>query len=148
MPGPRSFRRDLAFPIGPYRKLIEIKTSAGHPLTFAVAPGTNGSVCERTLYRGRQAWGCGHGSTRLAADTIAVHRGIWDEHDDRRPLVLLQGAVGSAISRLEVWYEDRSAARIPIVEQYVLFEVARARKPRVLVGLDANGGIVARHPLR
>jgi hypothetical protein len=146
MPGPRSFRRDLAFPIGPYRKLIEIETSAGFPLSFAVAPGTNGSVCERTLYRGRQAWGCGQGSTRLAPDAIAVHRGIWNEH--RRPLVLLQGAVGSAISRLEVWYEDRSAARLPIVEQYVLFEVPRARVPRVLVGLDANGSIVARRPLR
>jgi hypothetical protein len=142
MPGPKSFRRDLPFPIGPYRKVIKLETSAGHPMTFAVAPGTNASVCERTLYRGKQAWGCGPGAARLEAHAINVHRRVWNR------VVLLEGSVGRAISRLEVWYQDGSASRIPIAEQYVLFEVPRARIPKVLVGLDANGGIVARRPLR
>jgi hypothetical protein len=142
MPGPRSFRRDLAFPIGAYRTVIELESSAGFPMTFAVAPGTNGSVCERTIYRGKQAWGCGPGAARLEASGISVHRRVWNG------VVLLEGSVGRAISRLEVWYQDGSASRIPIVEQYVLFEIPRDRIPKVLVGLDANGSIVARRPMR
>jgi hypothetical protein len=144
MPGPRSFRRDLAFPTGPYRNVIEIDTSAGFPMTFAVAPGTNGSVCERTIYRGAQAWGCGPGHGGLEADAIDVHPGLWNENEDRKAVKLLEGSVGRRISRLEVWYEDGGAARIPIVERYVLFEVPTARTPRVLVGMDARGSIVAR----
>jgi hypothetical protein len=142
MPGPKSFRRDLPFPIGPYRTVIKLETSAGHPMTFAVAPGTNASVCERTLYRGKQAWGCGPGAARLEANGINVHRRVWNG------FVLLEGSVGRAISRLEVWYQDGSASRIPIAEQYVLFEVPRHRIPKVLVGLGANGGIVSRRPVR
>jgi hypothetical protein len=147
MPGPRSFRRDLPFPIGPYRRVIEIETSAGYPLTFAVAPGTNGSVCERTIYRGAQAWGCGPGPARLEPHEVSVHPGLWNENEDGNPVALLEGSVGRAISRLEVWYRDGGAARVPIVEQHVLFELPRGRAPRLLVGLDGNGAIVARRPL-
>jgi hypothetical protein len=147
MPGPRSFRRDLAFPVGPYRRVIGIETTEGFPLTFAVAPGTNGSVCERTIYRGAQSWSCGPGPARLEADAISVHRALWNDSDDGKALALLQGATGRSLSRLEAWYADGSVERIPIVEQYVLFEVPRSRTPRVLVGLDANGGIVARRAL-
>lgn len=147
MPGPRSFRRDLPFPTGPYRSVIEIETSAGYPLTFAVAPGTNGSVCERTTYRGAQAWSCGPGPARLEPDAISVHPGLGNENEDGKPAALLEGSVGRAISRLEVWYRDGGATRIPIVERYVLFEVPTGRTPRLLVGLDANGTIVARRPI-
>jgi hypothetical protein len=142
MPGPKSFRRDLPFPIGPYRKVIKLKTWAGHLMTFAIAPGTNASVCERTLYRGAQAWSCGPGPSRLGPHAVSVHASTW------KGVVLLEGSVGRAISRLEVWYADGSASRIPIVEQYVLFELPRNRIPRILVGVDANGGIVSRRPVR
>jgi hypothetical protein len=148
LPGPRSFRRELPFPNGPYRKVTGIRTSAGFPMTFAVAPGTNGSVCERTSYRGGQAWGCGTGPTRLEADEIGVHRGLWNEHENGSAVALLQGSVGRAITRLEVWYKDGSATQIPIVERYVLFEVPRGRTPRLLVGLDEDGAIVSRRQLR
>lgn len=148
MQGPRSVRRDLPRPIGPYRTLIEIQTSAGFPMTFAVAPGTNGSVCKRTRYRGALAWGCGLGGDRVEPDAINVHPGLWNENEDGKPVVLLEGSVGRTIARLEVWYDAGDAARIPIVEQYVLFEVPRGLTPRVLVGLDANGAIVARRALR
>lgn len=148
MPGPRSFRRDLAFPVGPYRRVIGIETSAGFPLTFAVAAGTNGSVCERTIYRGAQSWSCGPGPARLEADAISVHRALWNESDDGTAVALLQGAVGRSISRLEAWSPDGSVERIPIVEQYVLFELPRRRTPAVLVGLDADGHLVARRSLR
>ena len=147
MPGPRSFRRDLAFPVGPYRRVIGIETSAGFPLTFAVAAGTNGSVCERTIYRGSQSWSCGPGPAHLAEDAISVHRALWNESADGKAIALLQGAVGRSISRLEAWYAGGRVARIPVAEQYVLFELPRSRKPRVLVGLDTNGGIVARRAL-
>ena len=148
MPGPRSFRRDLAFPVGPYRRVSGIETSAGFPLTFAVAPGTNGSVCERTIYRGAQSWSCGPGPPRLEPDAISVHQALWNESDDGTAFTLLQGAVGGAIARLEAWYADGSVERIPIVEQYVLFELPRRRTPAVLVGLDGNGHLVARRSLR
>ena len=148
MPGPRSFRRDLAFPVGPYRRVIGIETSAGFPLTFAVAAGTNGSVCERTTYRGAQSWSCGPGPARLEADAISVHRALWNEGHDATAIALLQGAVGRSISRLEAWSPDGSVERIPIVEQYVLHELPRRRTPAVLVGLDAEGHLVARRSLR
>jgi hypothetical protein len=148
MPGPRSFRRDLAFPIGPYRRVIGTETSAGFPLTFAVAPGTNGSVCERTIYRGAQSWSCGPGPARLEGEAISVYRALWNEIDDGKAVAVLQGAVGRSISRLEAWYADGSVDRIPIVEQYVLFELPRRRTPALLVGLDAGGHLVARRSLR
>jgi hypothetical protein len=141
MPGPKSFRRDLPFPIGPYRKVIELETSPGYPMTFAVAPGTNASVCERRLYRRAQAWSCGPGPSRLEPHAVNVHPTRW------KGIALLEGSVGRAISRLEAWYADGSAARIPIVERYVLFEMPKRGTPRVLVGLDARGAIVARRPL-
>jgi hypothetical protein len=147
MPGPRSFRRDLPFPTAPYRKVIELETSAGYPMTFAVAPGTNGSACRRTSYRGAQAWGCGPGPTALAPDELSVHPGLWNESDDGKPVALLEGSVGRSIARLEVWYVDGGAARIPVVDQYVLFEVPRRRVPRLLVGFDAEGSLVARSRL-
>jgi hypothetical protein len=147
MPGPRSFRRDLPFPTAPYRRVIELQTSAGYPMTLAVAPGTNGSVCRRTIYRGAQAWGCGADPSELEPDEIGVYPGLWNENEDGKPVALLEGAVGRSISRLEVWYADRTAARIPVVEQYVLFEVPVGRVPRLLVGVDADGSLIARRPL-
>jgi len=141
MPGPRSFRRELPFPTGSYRKVIELKTSAGRPMTFAVSPGTNGSVCQRTLYRRAQTWSCGQGLGGLAPDEIAVDRTL------SAAICVLAGSVGSAISRLEVWYEGGAAERVPITEQYVLFEIPRGRVPRVLAGFDAGGSLVARRRL-
>jgi hypothetical protein len=141
LPGPRSVRRDLPFPIGDYRKVIELETSAGYPLTFAVAPGTNASVCGRIFYRGAQDWSCGLGPSRLEPHAVSVHLRKWKD------LVLLEGSVGRAISRLEAWYADGGAGRLPIGEQYVLFELPRGRTPRVLVGLDSSGAIVARRAI-
>jgi hypothetical protein len=148
MPGPRSFRRDLPFPVGAYRRVIAIETSAGSPLTFSVAAGTNGSLCERTIYRGAQSWSCGPGPARLEADAISVHRALWNGSGDDKPVAVLQGAVGRSISRLEAWYADGRVTRIPIVEQYVVFELPRRRTPAVLVGLDASRRLVARRSLR
>ena len=140
------FRRDLPWATGSYRKLIELETSEGFTMTLAVAPGTNGSLCTETRYRGARAGGCDQ--PLPDADAINVGRALRNEDEDRdTALVLLQGSVGREIERLEVWYEDGGAARVPIVEQHVLFEVPGARKPRVLVGLDAAGGIVARRSL-
>jgi len=147
MPGPRSFRRELPFPTGPYRRVIELRTSAGYRMTFAVAPGTNGSVCERTVYRGAQAWGCSPGATRLEPNELSVHRGVWNENEDGEGITLLEGSVGRAISRVEVWYDGGDGARIPVAEQYVLFEVPRGHVPRLLVGFDADGSLVARRRL-
>lgn len=140
------FRRDLPRTTGRYRTVIELGTSEGFPMTLAVAPGTNGSICTETRYRGARAGGCNQPPP--ATDAINVGRSLWNEDEDRATAVrLLQGSVGRRIERLEVWYED-GAARIPIVEQYVLFELPGDRVPKLLVGLDAKGRIVARRPVR
>ena len=132
MPGPRSFRRELPFPTGKYRNVITRKR-----MTLAVAPGTNGTVCRRTVYRGSRSWGCGSGPSRLAPDELDV--------EVRNRLVV--GSVGRAISRLEAWYAGGGGARIAIARQYVLFEVPRGRIPRALVGFDADGSLIARRRL-
>jgi len=132
MPGPRSFRRELPFPTGDYRNVIALKR-----MTLAVAPGTNGTVCRRTVYRGSRSWGCGSGPSRLAPDELDV--------EVRNRLVV--GSVGRAISRLEAWYAGGRGARIPVVRQYVLFELARGRTPQVLVGFDADGSLISRRRL-
>jgi hypothetical protein len=132
MPGPRSFRRELPFPTGDYRNVIALKTT-----TLAVAPGTNGTVCRRTVYRGSRSWGCGSGPSGLMPDELDV--------EVRKRLVV--GSVGRAISRLEAWYAAGGGARIPVVRQYVLFEIPRGRVPRVLAGFGADGSLIARRRL-
>jgi hypothetical protein len=140
-------RRDLPFPIGPSRKLIELETSEGFPMVFSLASGTNGTECAETRYRGARAGGC---NAPLAdATAINVGHALWNEDEDEETeVVVLQGSIGRKIERLEVWYRDGSASRIPIVERHVLFEVPKGLTPRLLVGLDASGGIVARRPIR
>jgi hypothetical protein len=132
MPGPRSFRRELPFPTGRYRTVIELKSGA-----LAVSPGTNGTVCRRTSYRGNRSWGCGPDPSRMAPDEIDLER--WRH--------VLVGSVGRRISRLEVWYEGGARARIRVRKQYVLFEVPRGRVPRVLAGFEADGSLIARERL-
>jgi hypothetical protein len=140
------FRRDLPRATGPYRRMIELETSEGFPMTLAVAPGTNGTVCTETRYRGTRAGGCNQPPPDT--DAINVGRSLWNEDEDRKTTVrLLQGSIGRKIERLEVWYEQ-GAARVPIVEQHVLFEIPPRRVPKLLVGLDAKGRIVARRLLR
>lgn len=129
MPGPRTFRRELPFPTDDFRAVIELERSE-----LAVAPGTNGTVCTRTTYRGAQSWSCGSGPARLAVDV-------------RRDGRLLAGAVGDGIRELQVWFANGAAARAAIVEGYVLLELPRGRVPRLLVGLDENGAIVVRQRL-
>jgi hypothetical protein len=132
LPGPRTFRRELPFPTDDYRTVLRLGSSA-----LAVAPGTNGTVCVRTIHRSRRSWSCGLGPRRLARNAIDV----------QLDASLLQGEVGGNVRRLELWYADGGAVRIPVTEQYVLFEIPAGRTPRLLVGLDADGAIVARQRL-
>jgi hypothetical protein len=129
MPGPRTFRRELPFPTDDFRTVIELERSE-----LAVAPGTNGTVCTRTAYRGAQRWSCGARPARLALDL-------------RRDGRLVAGAVGGGIRQLQVWFANGEAVRAALVEGYVLLELPRGRIPRLLVGLDASGAIVARQRL-
>lgn len=138
--------RDVPQPVGPYRTLIEIETSAGYPMTFAVAPGAEGTVCAETRYRGARAGGCN--PARVDANAIQVGHALWNENADGKPVVVLQGSVGASISRLELQYRDGGDAQIPIVEGHVLFEVPKGRAPQALVGLDADGSVVARRSFR
>lgn len=148
----RSMRRLLSppsaipNPIGPYRTVIELDTSWGYPMTFAVASGANGTVCTQTRYRGAHAGGCN--PVAPEPDAIYVGHALWNETEDRKPVILLQGSVGRSIERLELHYRDGGRAHVPVVEGYVLFELARDRAPARLVGFDADGAVVARRALR
>jgi hypothetical protein len=138
-------------PAGPERVLIRLRTSTGHPLTFALARGKTGGLCRITRYRGTGRT-CGPDPRlRLAPDGLSVHPGLWNEAEDGKPLVTLQGVVGAEIERLQLRYADGAAAEIPIVEQFVVFEVpvAHHRDERfVLVGYDAEGNVAARGVVR
>jgi hypothetical protein len=133
-------------PVGPYRTLIEIETSWGYPMSFAVAPGAGGTVCTQIRYRGGRSGGCG--GRQPDTDEIWVGHSLWNETDDRKPVLVLQGPVGQSIERLELEYRDGGRTTVPIVEGYVLFELSLDRPPKQLVGLGADGSIIARRPLR
>jgi hypothetical protein len=133
-------------PVGPYRTVIEIETSWGYPMSLQVAPGADGTVCERTRYRGGGGMTCG--TRRPAADELRVGQGLWNETEDGKPLLVLQGSVGSAIVRLELEYRDGGRTEVPVTEGYVLFELSLKREPKQLVGFDAGGSVVARRSFR
>ena len=141
---PSLLPRQIPKATGPYRTVIELETSYGYPLTLLVAPGTNGAVCTETRYRGMRAGGCG--PSRVDDDAIRVGLGLWNENEDGKPLIKLQGSVGRSIERLELHYRDGGRVQIPIVEGHVLFELPKDRIPKTLVGLDADGSVVARRP--
>jgi hypothetical protein len=142
--------RPIAFPrsTGPERELIRLTTSSGHALTFSLAPGANGSLCQFTRYRGSVSGGCGQDQReRVVPDELMIHPGLQNEARDGKPLVTLNGVVGSAIARLELEYEDGTVVPLPVTEQFVLFEIPpehHADKRVVLVGRDAGGTVVAR----
>jgi hypothetical protein len=129
-------------PTGPYRTVIEIETSWGYPMTFSVAPGASGTVCTETRYRSMRAGGCGR--RHVDDDAIRVGIGMWNETEDGKPIVKLEGSVGRSIERLEVEYRDGTRVEVPVVEGYVLFELSREREPKQLVGFAADGSVVAR----
>ena len=134
--------RQIPKPVGPYRTVIEIETSRGYPMSFAVAPGASGAVCTQLRYRGARSGGCN--GRQPDADEIWVGHSLWNETEDRKPVLVLQGPVGSAISRLELEYRDGGRDLVPVVEGYVLFELSRDRAPKQLVAHGADGSVVAR----
>jgi hypothetical protein len=146
MRGPMHAPRAIPKPVGPYRTVIEIDTSWGYPMTFAVAPGADGTVCTQTRYRRARSGGC----NRAPRDPEAIWVGhaLWNEAGDDKPVIVLDGSVGRSIVRLELEYRDGGRAQIPIVESYVLFELGRDRAPARLVGYDADGSVIARRLLR
>jgi hypothetical protein len=133
-------------PTGPYRTVIEIETSWGYPMSLEVAPGANGTVCTQTRYRGGRGGGCG--GRQPDADEIWVGHTLWNETEDRKPLLVLNGSVGSAIARLELEYRDGGRTEVPVKEGYVLFELSLKREPKRLVGFDTDGSVVATRAFR
>ena len=134
------------------RVLIRFETDWGFPLTFGVAPAENGQLCQTTRYRGAVAGTCGPDPRdRLAPDEIGIHPGLWNEAEDGKPLVTLNGAVGSAIARLELHYTDGTNVSVPITERFVLFEIPPARHKDerfVLVGRSRAGAEIARRTIK
>lgn len=154
-PGPVG-PEDSPAQIGPERVLIRLETSTGHPLTFSLAPAEGGQLCHIERYRGSLSGGCGSDRRERVGDAeLSIGPGLWNEPPDGRPLVKLSGVVGSAIAELELVYVDGKRTRIPIVEQFVLFEIPPAHHDDpgfTLIGRDGDGAEVARRmvgsPLR
>jgi hypothetical protein len=73
---------------------------------------------------------------------------MWNETEDVKPIVKLEGSVGRSIERLELEYRDGARVDVPVVEGYVLFELSRERAPKQLVGFGADGSVVARRVFR
>ena len=137
--------------VGPERSVIRLETSTGFPLTFALAPAANGQLCQITRYRGTGR-SCGPDPRdRVGPDEISIHPGLWNEAEDGKPLVTLNGVVGANVARLELHYTDGSSQPIPISERFVVFEIPPAHhedKRFVLIGRDASGDVIARLVLK
>jgi hypothetical protein len=148
---PPTFARPPLRP-GPERVVIRFATAAGHPLTFALARAENGDLCEVTRYRGSVSTGCTDDRrASLAPDELSIHPGLWNEAGDGKPLVTLRGVVGSAIARLELEYANGETMRVPVSEQFVLFEIPPAHHADerfVLVGRNAAGAVIARRVVK
>jgi hypothetical protein len=149
---PESLRDRFPEVVGPERPLIRLETASGFPLTFALAPAEDDQLCQITRYRGSVSRSCGPDPReRVVGNEISIHPGLWNEAEDGKPLVTLNGVVGASIARLELHYDDGSVAPIPIREGFVLFEIPPSHREDaqfVLVGRDSAGEAIARHVVK
>jgi hypothetical protein len=148
IPGPEGIPKQ----VGPERVVIRLETSTGHPLTLSLAPAEGGQQCQITRYRGGMGRGCGPDRRkRIRPNELSVMPGLWNEAEDRKPLVSLNGIVGADIARLELHYVDGTVAPVPITEQFVYFEIPPAHHDDarfVLVGRDGNGVEIAKRVIK
>jgi hypothetical protein len=112
-------------------------------MTFSLAPGPNGQVCQSTRYRGIASGGCGPDlRNRVEPDEILITRFLFNEPPDGKPLVGLEGVVGEDVARLEIRYMDGTVEPMPVTERFVFFEIPPAHhkdEAFVVVGRDATG---------
>jgi hypothetical protein len=149
MPGPE----DIPKQVGPERVVIRLETSSGHPLTFSLAPAEGGQLCQITRYPGGgMGRSCGQDRrTRVGPTELSVHPGLWNEAEDGKPLVSLNGVVGADIARLELRYADGTVVPVPITERFVYFEIPPPHHEDarfVLVGRDRSGVEIARRVVK
>ena len=145
---PRTAIPRMPEPTGRERVLFDFETAAGYRLTFSIAPGEDGTLCQITRYRGGTGRGCNPDPRDgMAPDALAIHPGLQNEAGDAKALVTLSGAVGSEVATLELRYEDGTTDAVPIVEQFVMFEIPPAHhgdRRFTLVGRDHAGDEIAR----
>lgn len=139
--------------LGPEHVLIRLQTSDEHTLTFGVARNTNRNFCEVTTYRGAETQSCGIDDprNRVAADELSISPTLWNEAADRKPLLTLDGVVGSEITRLELQYSDGAVVPMPITERFVVFEVPPERQQDshfTLIGYSKAGEVIARRVVK
>lgn len=130
-------------PVGPPRTVIRLESSSGHKLTFSLAPGPDGQVCESTRYRGSVGGGCGPDlRRRVERDEILITKFLYNEPPDGKPLVGLRGVVGEDVARLVIRYRDGTVEPVPVTERFVFFEIRPEHHQDegfVIVGRDATG---------
>jgi hypothetical protein len=148
IPGPE----DIPKQVGPERVVIRLETSTGHPLTFSLAPAEGGQLCQITRYRGGLSRGCGPDRrSRVGPAELGIHPGLWNEAEDGKPLVSLNGVVGADIARLELRYSDGTVVPVPITERFVYFEIPPAHHEDarfVLIGRNRDRAEIARRVVK
>lgn len=128
----------------PARTVIELETAQG-VVTLSAAPGAKGARCWSVEAPGTEAGTCVEGGQPVVAELGQAGLG-------EQALVLLDGAVTSAVRSLELRFEDGAHVPIRLVEGFFLYEVprdrwSRGRQPAVLVARDSSGKVIAREPV-
>ncbi len=127
---------------GPPRTVIETTDSRGRPLRLLLQPGEDGKTCLIIEATGR-------GSTCLPDDKLRAPSGIAVYPTLEGSIIYLSGSVGPEVSQLALRYENGEQVEVPIVERFVLYDIARAHfndgaRPIELIGRNSEGVEVAR----
>jgi hypothetical protein len=127
---------------GPPRTVIDTTDSRGRPLRLLLQPGQDGKTCVIIQAVGR-------GSTCPPADKLRASSGIAVYPTLEGSIIYLSGTVGPEVSQLTLRYENGEQVEVPIVERFVLYDIARAyfndgARPIELIGRNSEGVEVAR----
>jgi hypothetical protein len=168
-------RRPSADPAGPQRVIISTYTSwartgltyrpqgpatykwrqTHEPLQLTVAPDTTGGWCIHIRvgpHLSDEFLGCGFPRPRVAElHVVPVPLG-WSARRTFRSILVLFGAAGANIARVDVQFSDGRAAPATLREGIVFYVVRRpefraGHRPVEVVALDASGHVVARKHL-
>jgi hypothetical protein len=128
--------------------LIEITTrKTGKPIRLYVVE-RGGKRCRVLVSPGGTGTGCGGRGARPTE--VGVHPNRIGAAPDG--MVLLGGQVGSEVSRLDLHFEDDRVERLPLSEQFALYQVdpadfAAGRRPLRLIGRDEDGKAIGEQRL-
>jgi hypothetical protein len=128
--------------------LVEITTRrTGKPIRLYLAE-RNGERCTVLVTPGGTSTGCG--GPLPEATEVTVHPTQIGALPNG--MLLLWGEVGSAISRLELHFENGRIEQLPLTDRFALYQVdpadfATGRRPVKLIGRDQTGRLIGEREL-